>query len=145
MLDSVLQFVEQQWLYVIIALVAVILVIKIFKNVIRWLIILAIGAALVYFAMNYEDGKLLDTGKDLVQKATEYTKEQAVDGLMNEVKDARYTLNADGTYEVRTANFALKGAVASPDAVIVYKDKEFPVTVSGPLQQFIEQAKANSN
>ena len=97
MFDSVLNFVEQQWLYVIIALVAVVLVIKIFKSVFRWLIILAIGAALIYFATNYEDGKLLETGKQLVQQAADYTKEQAVDGLINEVKDERYTLNADGT------------------------------------------------
>jgi hypothetical protein len=145
MFDSVLNFVEQQWLYVIIALVAVVLVIKIFKSVFRWLIILAIGAALIYFATNYEDGKLLETGKQLVQQAADYTKEQAVDGLINEVKDARYTLNADGTYEVKTSNFALKGTVASTDAVIVYKDREFPVYVGEQLQQVIDQAKANNN
>lgn len=137
-------YVTDEWIYLVIAMIAVIVILKIFKSVVRWLLICAVVAAIAYFAVTYEDGKWVEQGKQWVQDAAGQTKEQAISGILNEVRGARYTLNADGTYEVKTTNFTLRGTVGASDAVIVFQDREFPVQLNDALRQLIEQAQANS-
>jgi energy-coupling factor transporter transmembrane protein EcfT len=145
MTDSILAFVQYQWLYVIAAFVAIVVVFTVFKHVLRWVVIIAIALGLIYVGMEYGDTELLQQGKKLVEQTAQYTKEQAINEIANEVKDARYTLKADGQYEVKTANFLLRGQVGQPDAVLVFKDQEFPVQIGDQLTGVIEQAKQNSS
>jgi hypothetical protein len=143
-LESMLSFLQEQWPYAVAALVAIVLIVRFVKSVIRWLMIVAIGASLVVFFLNDDGGTLTDVGKQLAEKAVNYTKETAVDGLLSEVKEAQYTQQADGTFEVATPNFKLRGSLGTSDAMLVVKGQEFPLQLSGPLKQFIEQAKENT-
>ncbi len=143
MIESIISFVEQQWMYLLIALVVILIMIKIFKRVIRWLIVLVIIGTVIVAVIYYNDGILIHSGQKIAEQAVEYTTEQAVNGLLSEVKDANYTLKADGTYEVQTSNFSLRGRVGKREAVIVFKGQEIPIELGEPLFQFIEQAKAN--
>jgi hypothetical protein len=143
-MESLVSFLQEQWPYAVAALVAIMLIVRFVKSVIRWLMIVAVGAALVVFFLNYDGGSLTEAGKHLAEKAVSYTKETAVDGLLGEVKEAQYTQQADGTFEVATPNFKLRGALGTSDAVLVVKGQEFPLQLSEPLKQFIEQAKENT-
>jgi hypothetical protein len=145
MTDSVLAFVQDQWLYVVVALVAIVVIVKVFKNVFRWVVIAAIAIGLIYVGMEYGDTDLLQQGKKLVEQTAQYTKEQAINEIVKEVQDAQYTMKAGGKYEVKTANFSLRGTVGQPDAVLVFKDQEFPVQIGDQLREVIEQAKQNSS
>jgi hypothetical protein len=142
-LEQVLEVVQKDWLVAVVAVIVAVILFKIAKSMVRWVLIIAIAGGLIYFGATYDNGKYLEQAKHWINQATEYTQEQAIQGLTDEVKSARYTVKDDQTYEVKTTNVTLRGKLGSDEAVIMYKNQQFTISMNEALRRFVEQAQAN--
>jgi hypothetical protein len=52
-MDQLIDFIQDRWLLIVIALVGIVIVVKLIKSVLKWLIIIAIVAALIIYGSNY--------------------------------------------------------------------------------------------
>ncbi|MEX2415343.1 MAG: hypothetical protein WD424_04295 [Paenibacillaceae bacterium] len=52
-MEQFIDFIQDRWLLIVVALVGIVIVVKIIKNMIKWLIIIAIVAALIIYGSNY--------------------------------------------------------------------------------------------
>jgi hypothetical protein len=52
-MDQLIDFVQDKWLLIIVALIGIMIVVKLVKSVLKWLIIIAIVAALIIYGSNY--------------------------------------------------------------------------------------------
>lgn len=52
-MEQYIDFIQDRWLLIIVALIGIVIVGKIIKSVLKWLIIIAIVAALIIYGSNY--------------------------------------------------------------------------------------------
>jgi hypothetical protein len=52
-MDLLIDFIQDRWLLIVIALVGIVIIVKLIKSVLKWLIIIAIVAALIIYGSNY--------------------------------------------------------------------------------------------
>lgn len=52
-MEQFIDFIQDRWLIIVIALVGIIIAVKLVKSIIKWLIIIAIVAALIIYGSNY--------------------------------------------------------------------------------------------
>lgn len=142
-MDQLLTFLQDRWLVVLIALVVLFVVVKIVKTVLKWVIVLAIVAGLIYYGSTYTD-KLKDIGENVAATAKEAVsdlKEKAVQGLAG--KDATYKDNGDGTYTVTSGGIRLDGRSGSDKIKITIAGVSAEFTLDDVLKRAIETAKTN--
>lgn len=142
-MDQLLTFLQDRWLVVLIALVVLFVVVKIVKTVLKWVIVFAIVAGLIYYGSTYTD-KLKDIGENVAATAKEAVndlKEKAVQGLAG--KDATYKDNGDGTYTVTSGGIRLDGRSGSDKIKITIAGVSAEFTLDDVLKRAIETAKTN--
>lgn len=132
-------FFKDNWLVLVIALVVLLLVIRIVKTMVKWAIVAALVIGLVLYS-----GYTMDDVKDIGSKVMDNVKEEALNVMVGDGKDADYVLKEDGTYTVTTNNVELKGEVgASEVKVSVHGSPYITFQIDGVIQTFIDQAKQN--
>jgi uncharacterized membrane protein YjjB (DUF3815 family) len=52
-MDQLIDFIQDRWLLIVIALIGIVIVVKVIKSVLKWVIIIAIVAALIIYGSNY--------------------------------------------------------------------------------------------
>ena len=52
-MEQYIDFIQDRWLLIIVALIGIVIIGKIIKSVLKWLIIIAIVAALIIYGSNY--------------------------------------------------------------------------------------------
>jgi hypothetical protein len=142
-MDQLIAFLQDRWLVVIIAIIALFVVIKIVKTVLKWIIVLAIVAGLIYYGSTYTD-QLKDIGENVAATAKEAVsdlKEKAVQGLAG--KDAKYKDNGDGTYTVTSGSIRLDGKTGSDKVKITIAGVSAEFSLDETLKKAIETAKTN--
>ncbi|MFD0960396.1 hypothetical protein [Paenibacillus chungangensis] len=153
--DTWTTFLEENWLILLIALIALFLVIRIVKTIIKWAIVAIIVIGIVlYSGYTLEDvkeigSKVMDTSidelKELGSKVSESVKQEAVNAMMGEAQDAQYTLEKDGAYMVETKNVKLKGEVGADEVYVsVHGAPYIMLQLDETIMAFIEQSKSNS-
>ncbi|WP_106766903.1 hypothetical protein [Paenibacillus faecalis] len=138
-----LEFLKQNWLVIVIALIVLIIVINLVKTVIKWaLVVLIIGGLLIYSGISLDQiGEVVTTVKN---ETVDTVKTEAMNMMMKEVKDAQYTSNGDGTFTVKSPNLELKGSSGSKEVEVKFRG--VPVgkwDINETIQKYIEQAKQN--
>ncbi|WP_454193748.1 hypothetical protein [Paenibacillus sp. Marseille-Q7038] len=102
------EFVQQNWLVIIVALILLFIVINVLKTVLKWAIVLVIVAALIIYS-----GVSLDQIKDVVtdvsSSTVETVKTEAQELMQNEAKQATYVLHKDGTFTITSPNVEVTG------------------------------------
>jgi hypothetical protein len=52
-MELLIQFVQDRWIIIIAAIIGIIIIMKLVKSLIKWIIIIAIAAALIMYGSNY--------------------------------------------------------------------------------------------
>lgn len=136
-------YVKQNWLIIVVALVALLLIANLVKTVAKWVLILVIVAFLVvYSGISLNDiGKAVTTVKD--ETMSTMTNE-ALNLMTNEAKDAKFKQNADGTFVITTPNLEVSGSADSDKVKVSLHGVALGEwSRSKALDTFIQQAKAS--
>lgn len=138
-----LEFLKQNWLVIAIALIVLFIVVNLVKTVIKWaLVILIIGGLLIYSGISLDKiGEVVTTVRN---ETVDTVKTEAMNMMMKEAKEAKYTSNGDGTYTVKAPNLELKGKTGSNEVEVTFRG--MPVgkwDMNETIQDFIGQAKKN--
>lgn len=138
-----LEFLKQNWLVIVIALIVLFIVINLVKTVIKWaLVILIIGGLLIYSGISMDQiSEVVTTVKN---ETVDTVKTEAMNMMMKEAKEAKYTSNGDGTFTVKAPNLELKGSSESKEVEVSFRG--VPVgkwDINETIQEFIGQAKQN--
>jgi hypothetical protein len=143
-MDQWIAFLQDKWMLVIIAIVVLFLVMKLVKTFIKWVIVLAIIAGVLYFGSNYDyASKLGELKSTLGNVVAGEAKQQMTNAIVGEGKDAEYKKNSDGSYTVTTKNIKLEGKPGSDEAKVTFLGQSYKVSINKTIQKFIDEAKQN--
>jgi hypothetical protein len=135
-MDQLMAFVQDRWLLIAGALIVMFIVIKIVKTIMKWVIVIGLAAALLFYGANYV-GEL----KELSSKVIDYSKEEAIKALVGQAKEAEYTESPDGTYKVSARHIELTGQIGSDEAKINFYGQTFDIKLDETLRAIVEQLK----
>ncbi len=135
---------KQNWLIIVVGLVALFLVANLVKTVIKWVLIIAIAAFLiVYSGITLNDiGKAVSTVKDQTMSTMQ---SEALNLMKNEAKEAKFTQNADGSFSITTPNLEVTGESSSDKVKVWLHGVSLGEWSRGDtLEAFIQEAKRSS-
>ncbi|WP_138495251.1 hypothetical protein [Paenibacillus pinistramenti] len=135
---------KQNWLIIVVALVALFLVANLVKTVIKWVLILIIAAFLiVYSGVTLNDiGQAVSTVKD---QTVDTMKSEALNLMKNEAKEAAFTQNPDGSFTIKTPNLEVTGESGSDKVKVSLHGVSLGEwSRSDTLEAFIQEAKSSS-
>jgi len=137
--DTWIQFLKDNWVILLIALVVLFIVIRIVKTVVKWLIVAVIVVGLVVYS-----GYTMDDLTSLSTKVTESVKQEAITAMAGEAKDATYTSNSDGTFTITTKNLKMEGKPGDNEVKISFRGAPLGTwKIDETIQALIETAKKN--
>lgn len=136
-MEALQSFALENWLWLVIAAIGLIIVINVVKTVIKWAIVIIVVGGILIYGFNYDVGTL----KNLSENAVNYTKEQAMKSLLNEAVNATYEVDGNGNYTVKTKSATLRGKVGAEQAELEIMGQKFTINVDQALKVFIDQIK----
>lgn len=131
-----LDFVIDRWFVILVAIIALVIVIKVVKTIVKWLIVIAIVAALLFYGANYTDAI-----KDVSGKILEYTQEEIFDLLSSEISNAEYVEDANGRFTITSGSIKLEGNNDSDEVTISYREQSFTIKKNPFLDRYITEVK----
>lgn len=139
-------FLQQNWLVIIIALVVLFVVLNLVKTMVKWVLAIVIVAGLlIYSGISLDQiGEVVTTVKD---ETVDTVKSEAMNVMLKEAKDAKYTENADGTtYTVTTPNVRLEGTKGTETVEVTFKGVPLGQwKVNDMIITFVESAQSNGS
>jgi hypothetical protein len=139
-MDVWIQFLKDHWVVVAIAIVAIFVVMRLMKTVLKWVLVAAIIIGIVTYG-----GYSIDDLSAMGTKVTEEAKDQAIKTMAGEASDAKYVNNADGSYSITTKNLELNGVPNSGEVTV--KLKGIPLgtwKMEGAVRDFVAKARASA-
>jgi hypothetical protein len=134
------QFAIDHWIVIAVAIVALVIIVNVVKTLMKWVLV----AAIVIGVMVY-GGYSVNDLKEVGSKVSSALLDEAITAMAGEAKEAKYTLNDDGTYTVTTKNITLSGVPNSGEVKITYRGVTFPaVPLEGAVREFVVQAREAS-
>ncbi|WP_055105979.1 hypothetical protein [Paenibacillus ihumii] len=138
------EFLKQNWLVIVIALVALLLIVNLVKTVVKWALVLVIAAFIViYSGISLKDiGDAVNAVKD---QAVEYSKNEVLNAMKNEAKEAKWTQNGDGTFTITTPNLEVTGTPGKDKVKVVFRGVSLGEwKMSDTLEAFVQEAKKSA-
>ncbi len=139
-------FLQQNWLVIIIALVVLFVVLNLVKTMVKWVLAIVIVAGLlIYSGISLDQiGEVVTTVKD---ETVDTVKSEAMNMMLKEAKDAKYTEDADGTtYTVTTPNVKLEGTKGTETVEVTFKGVPLGQwKVNDTIITFVESAQSNGS
>lgn len=137
-------FLQQNWLVIIIALVVLFVVLNLVKTMVKWVLAIVIVAGLlIYSGISLDQiGEVVTTVKD---ETVDTVKSEAMNMMLKEAKAAKYTENVDGTtYTVTTPNVRLEGTKGTETVEVTFKGVPLGQwKVNDTIITFVESAQSN--
>jgi hypothetical protein len=140
-LDQLMPFIQERWFVVVAAIIVLFIVIKIVKTVMKWILVLAIVAGVLFYGANYVD-QIKEVGGGILQDAKSSLRDEALKALAGE--DASYKQNEDGSFIIVKGNIQLEGKSGSSDVKITFMGQSVTLKADDALKALIEQAKKNA-
>ncbi|WP_058302394.1 hypothetical protein [Gorillibacterium timonense] len=141
-MDQWSAFLTDRWYVILIALIALFLVIRIVKTVVKWLIVLIIAAGVLYYGYQYEGG--LDSLKQTITTAaTQSLQDEAVAMMKKEAESATYVKNKDGSYTITTSSLKVEGKPGEDEVTVTVLKQSFKMKAS-TVKTFVEAAAKNA-
>ncbi|MGF7046267.1 hypothetical protein J2T13_000743 [Paenibacillus sp. DS2015] len=137
-------FLKQNWLVIIIALVILFVVLNLVKTMVKWaLVIIVVAALLVYSGISLDQ---ISTSVTTMKDATVDTvKKEAMNAMLKEAQDATYTTSSDGMFTVTTPNLLLEGQVGKEQVQVTFKGVNLGEwQVTDTIKTFITEAKKSN-
>ncbi|MEK8132468.1 hypothetical protein WMW72_31690 [Paenibacillus filicis] len=138
-----MEFIQDRWFVIVGAVIVLFLVIKLVKTVVKWVLIIALLAALYYYGASYKD-QLLELGATVGAQAAAEVKNQVVKAFSDEIKEATYKQNPDGSFTVMTKSVRLDGKPGESDIKVTFMNNSFTVKMDDVMKALVDQAKKNA-
>ncbi|MGR6763623.1 MULTISPECIES: hypothetical protein [Paenibacillus] len=135
------QIVQDNWLYIVIGLVLLLVILKIVRTLVKWLIVIVVIAGLlVYSGISFEQvGKVVTQAKD---DAINKVQSEALNMMIKEGQNAKYTSNGDGTFTVTSSNLEVKGPFEGEKVKVWFQGMSLGEwSMSDTVKKYIESAK----
>ncbi|ASR46040.1 hypothetical protein P4H71_25095 [Paenibacillus kribbensis] len=135
------QIVQDNWLYILIGLVLLFVILNIVKTLVKWLIVIIVVAGLlIYSGISFEQvGKVVTQAKD---DAINKVQSEALNMMIKESQNAKYTSNGDGTFSVTSSNLEVKGPFEGDKVKVWYQGMSLGEwSMSDTVKKYIESAK----
>ncbi|MFC3748007.1 hypothetical protein [Paenibacillus sp. GCM10012306] len=114
------QFIRENWLVIVIALVLLFAVVNLVKTVLKWAIVVVIVVGLFIYS-----GVTMDQIGNAVNTVADSTlstlKSEAQDVMLKEAKDAKYTSGGNGTFTITTPNLEVKGKAGEDKVEVTFR------------------------
>ncbi|TVX98730.1 hypothetical protein [Cohnella terricola] len=137
-IDTWLTFAQDNWIVIVVAIAAILIVMKVVKTVLKWVLVAAIVIGIVTYG-----GLTIDDIKEVGTKVSEEAKDQAIKAMAGEASDATYTMNADGSYTITTKNLELNGVPNSGEVSVKLKGISLGTwKMEGEVRDFVSKARA---
>ena len=139
-----IEFLKQNWLVIIVALVILFLILNFVKTVVRWVLILVIAASvIIYSGISLKDiSEAVSTVKD---QAVSATQSEVLNMMKNEAEEAKLTQNPDGTFTITTPNLEVTGTANSDKVKVKFRGVSLGQwSMNTTLEAFIQEAQRNS-
>lgn len=144
-LETWKQFISENWYILVIALLALLLIIKIVKTVLKWALVAAIIIGVLLYSGYTLDDLNVDKLKSIGEQAAANLKREALEVLAGESTDAVYTADEDGSFTVRTDSLVIKGRIGEDEVTVTYHGAPLGRwKVDDTISSLINQAKAAS-
>lgn len=138
-LDTWTAFFKEHWLVLVVALIVLFLIVRIVKTVIKWAIVAAIVLGLVVYS-----GYSMDDLKEIGSKVADTVRQEAVNAMAGEAKEAEFVNNEDGTFTVKTKNIELTGEPGASEVSVSFRGAPLGKwELDSTIQDLIDQAKQN--
>ena len=136
--DAWLTFLQDNWIVIAVAIVAILVVIKLVKTVLKWVLVAAIVVGIVTYG-----GITIDDIKEVGSKVSEEAKDQAIKAMAGEASEAVYTANADGSFTIATENLELSGVPNSGEVSVKLRGISLGTwKMEGEVRDFVVKARA---
>ncbi|MED4603341.1 hypothetical protein P9314_22200 [Paenibacillus validus] len=142
-MDFIMNFLQDRWYVIVGALVVLFIVVNLVKTVMKWILVLAVLAGLFYYGANYKD-QLLEFGTTVGAQAAAEVKAQLARTFSEEIKEAKYAANPDGSFTVTTKSIKLEGKAGEGDVKVTFMNQTFTVKMDDVIKGLIDQAKKNA-
>ncbi|OMF28136.1 hypothetical protein BK133_19080 [Paenibacillus sp. FSL H8-0548] len=138
-MDTWTAFFKEHWLVLVIALIVLFIIVRIVKTVLKWAIVAVIVIGLVVYS-----GYSMDDLKQIGTKVADTVKQEAINAMVGEAKDATFVTNADGTFTVKTRNVELSGKPGDNEVAVSFRGTQLGKwEIDSTIQTVIDQAKKN--
>ncbi|WP_141500168.1 hypothetical protein [Paenibacillus luteus] len=138
-LDTWTAFFKEHWLVLVIALIVLLIIVRIVKTVLKWALVAAIVLGLVVYS-----GYSMDDLKEIGTKVADTVKQEAINAMVGEAKDATFVNNGDGTFTVKTKNVELSGEPGVNEVAVSFRGTQLGKwEIDSTIQTFIDKAKQN--
>lgn len=102
------EFISQNWLVIVIALILLFVVINVLRTVLKWAIVVVIVAAvIIYSGVSFDQIKTVVT--DVGTSTMDTLRTEAAELMKKEAEKAEYVVNPDGTFTITSPNVEVNG------------------------------------
>ncbi|MEF2968493.1 hypothetical protein V3851_21980 [Paenibacillus sp. M1] len=139
-----IEFLKQNWLVIVVALVVLFLILNFVKTVVKWALVLVIAAfIIIYSGITLKD--IGDAVGAVKEQAVDISKSEVLNMMKKEAAEAKMTRNADGTFTITTPNLEVTGTDGADKVKVVFHGVSLGEwKVSDTLEAFIQEAKRNA-
>ncbi|MDQ0496302.1 hypothetical protein [Paenibacillus brasilensis] len=138
------QIVQDNWLYILVGLVLLLVILKVVRVLVKWLIVIVVIAGLlIYSGISFEQvGKVVTQAKD---DAINKVQSEALNMMIKEAQHAKYTSNGDGTFSVTSSNLEVKGPFEGDKVKVWFQGMSLGEwSMSDTVKKYIESAKGSA-
>ena len=134
------QFLQENWVVVVLAIVVILIVIKVVKTVLKWVLVAAIALGLIAYG-----GSSIEKLSDLTTQIEATTKDAILRAALDEAAKAEYVRDEGGRYVIKTPNLELSGTVGGDEVTIKFRGVPAGTwKIEGPIRTLIEQAQTTA-
>jgi hypothetical protein len=149
--DAWVQFAQDHWVIVAVAIVAIFVIVKLVKTVLKWVLIAAIIIGIVAYG-GYSIDDLGDVGSKVTEeigvigdKVTAELKDQAIKSMAGEASEATYINNDDGSYSIKSTNLELTGVPNSGEITVKFHGQSLGTwKMEGAVRDYVVKARASA-
>lgn len=138
-MEQWIAFVGDNWWVILLAIAIAVILIKIVKSVVKWLLVLVVAAAVLIYGFNYTPDEIKEAGSKLLE-AVETTKEKALDAMLGDAEEAAFEQTEDG-FRITGSRFTLEGKTGETAVTLTYFGQEFTFELNDQIRAFIESVK----
>lgn len=139
-MEQAIVFVKENFLLLLVVLVALVLIVSLIKSFLRWLLVLVVIAGVFIYGHQY----IPDSAKALAHQAVSGGSEQALAKFMTLSTVTYQKGKHDGDYVLTGGDMTLSGNVGNKHATLKVKGVSLDVPVDEVLYRFIQRVKARS-
>lgn len=143
-IEVIKEFVMQNWLVIVVALIILFFVLNVVKTMLKWAIaIIIIAALLIYSGISIEQIK--ETVTDVQSSTMDTLKKEATSIMLKEASKATYAAGQNGEFTITSPNVEIKGNTKSDKVDVTFRGisvGEWKLD-NETIRTFVEQAQKN--